>query len=102
MNFCLRSTKSSAFLLSKRWLRRNLGRLPKQIILDMDTSVNPTYSNQEDSTYNHYFEYTFYHPLFCFNQHGRVERTLLCNGNVRSSDDWQRNVLKVRPRLRYY
>ena len=34
------------------------GRPPKQIILDMDSSVSPTYGNQEGSAYNGYFECT--------------------------------------------
>ena len=54
---------------------------PKLVILDMDSSVSPTYGNQEGSAYNGYFECTCYHPLFCFNQ-GDMERTLLRNGNV--------------------
>jgi hypothetical protein len=62
---------------------------PKTIILDMDSSVSPTYGNQEGSAYNGYFECTCYHPLFCFNQYGDVERALLRNGNVHSADDWQ-------------
>ena len=65
------------------------GRPPKQIILDMDSSVSPTYGQQEGSAYNGYFECTCYHPLFCFNQYGDLERALLRNGNVHSADDWQ-------------
>ena len=61
----------------------------KKIILDMDSSVSPTYGNQEGSAYNGYFECTCYHPLFCFNQYGDLERALLRNGNVHSADDWQ-------------
>jgi len=34
-----------------------------------------------------------YHPLFCFNQFGELERCLLRNGNVASADDWH-SVLK--------
>jgi hypothetical protein len=49
---------------------------PKQIILDMDSFVSPTYGDQEGSVYNGYFECTCYHPLFCFNQYGDIERTL--------------------------
>jgi hypothetical protein len=30
-----------------------------------------------------------YHPLFCFNQYGDLERALLRNGNVHSADDWR-------------
>jgi hypothetical protein len=39
----------------------------KHVILDMDSSVSPTYGNQEGSAYNGFFECTCYHPLFCFN-----------------------------------
>ena len=64
-----------------------------QIILDMDSSVSETHGHQEGSAYNGYFECTCYHPLFCFNQHGDLERALLRNGNVHSADDW-RSVLE--------
>jgi len=30
-----------------------------------------------------------YHPLFCFNQFGDVEQSLLRDGNVHSAKDWQ-------------
>jgi hypothetical protein len=39
----------------------------KKIILDMDSSVSPTYGNQEGSAYNGHFGCTCYHPIFCFN-----------------------------------
>jgi len=78
------------------------GKPPKQIILDMDSSVSPTYGNQEGSAYNGYFECTCYHPLFCFNQYGDVERTLLRNGNVHSADDWQSVLEPVIARYRGY
>ena len=61
----------------------------KQIILDMDSSVSPTYGNQEGTAYNGYFQCMCYHPLFCFNQYGDLERALLRNGNVHSADDWR-------------
>ena len=41
----------------------------KKIILDMDSSVSPTYGNQEGSAYNGYFGCTCYHPIFCFNKY---------------------------------
>jgi len=59
------------------WIDRVHQRKPlHQIILDMDSSVSPTHGNQEGSAYNGYFECTCYHPLFCFNQYGDVERAL--------------------------
>jgi len=36
---------------------------PKQIIVDMDSSISPTCENQKDSTCNGHFERTCYHPL---------------------------------------
>jgi len=71
-----------------------------QIILDMDSSVSPTYGNQEGSVYNGYFECTCYHPLFCFNQFGDIERAMLRNGNVHSADDWQEVLKPVIDRYR--
>jgi len=59
-----------------------------QIILDMDSSVSETCGQQEGSAYNGHFACTFYHPLFCFNQFGDLERTMLHNGNVHGADDW--------------
>lgn len=61
----------------------------EEIILDMDSSDSPTFGKQEGSAYNGHFGYTCYHPLFVFNQFGDIERALLRNGNVYSSDDWK-------------
>jgi len=80
--------------LSGQWVDRVRQREPlKQIILDMDSSVSPTYGNQEGTAYNGYFQCTCYHPLFCFNQYGDMEQAFLRNGNVHSADDW-RSVLE--------
>jgi len=65
----------------------------KEIVLDMDSSDSPTFGKQKGSAYNGHFGYTCYHPLFVFNQFGDIERALLRNGNVYSSDDWK-SVLK--------
>jgi hypothetical protein len=80
--------------LSGQWVDRVHQRKSlKQIILDMDSSVSPTYGNQEGTAYNGYFQCTCYHPLFCFNQFGDMEQASLRNGNVHSADNWQ-NVLE--------
>ena len=85
------------------WVDRVHQRKPlNKIILDMDSSVSPTYGNQEGSAYNGYFECTCYHPLFCFNQYGDVERALLRNGNVHSADDWQSVLEPIIERYRAY
>ena len=62
--------------LSGEWVDRiHQHRSPKMIILDMDSSDSPTHGNREDSAYNGHFGYTCYHPLFCFNQFGDLERS---------------------------
>ena len=59
-----------------------------RIVLDLDSSVSETYGTQEGSAYNGHFGCECYHPLFCFNQFGDVERAMLRSGNVHSADDW--------------
>jgi hypothetical protein len=58
-------------------------RPPKTIVLDMDSSENPTYGEQGGSAYNGQFGRTCYHPLFVFNQLRDVERCALPPGSVR-------------------
>jgi hypothetical protein len=80
--------------LCGQWVDQVDDRIPmKQLILDMDSSESPTHGQQEGSAYNGHFGRTCYHPLFCFNQYGDLERALLRHGNVHSADDW-RSVLE--------
>ena len=80
--------------LSGEWIGQVQQHRPvDRIVLDLDSSVSETYGKQEGSAYNGYFECECYHPLFCFNQDGDLERALLRNGNVASADDW-RSVLE--------
>jgi hypothetical protein len=76
--------------LSGHWIDRVHGRQPpRTIVLDMDSSVSPTYGDQEGTAYNGHFACTCYHPLFVFNQFGDLERCALRPGNVHSADGWQ-------------
>ena len=87
--------------LPGQWVERVHQRKPVgKIILDMDSTVSETYGKQEGSAYNGYFACECYHPLFCFNQFGDVERALLRNGNVHSADDWQAVLEPVVARYR--
>ena len=80
--------------LCGQWVDQVDDRIPmKQLILDMDSSVSPTHGQQEGSVYNGHFGRTCFHPLFCFNQYGDLERSMLRSGNVHSADDW-RSVLE--------
>jgi len=49
----------------------------------MDSSVSPTYGEQEGTAYNGHFGCTCYHPLFVFNQFGDLERCSLRSGNAK-------------------
>ena len=80
--------------LSGRWIDTVHARRPGNVVvLDMDSSVSPTYGDQEGTAFNGHFGCTCYHPLFVFDQFGDLERRALRPGNVHSADDW-RSVLE--------
>src|SRR4051812_42292239 len=80
--------------LSGSWIDRVHARPPPDGgILDMDSSENPTFGQQEGSAWNGHFRCSCYHPLFVFNQFGDLERCMLRPGNVHSAEGW-REVLK--------
>ena len=57
--------------LSGVWIDRvHARKLPRMIVLDMDSSVSPAHGDQEGTAYNGHFGCTCYHPLFVFNQFG--------------------------------
>jgi hypothetical protein len=79
--------------LSGRWIDRARARRARTVlVLDIDSSVSPTYGAQEGTAYNGHFACTCYHPLFVFNQDGDLERCALRAGNVHSAHGW-RDVL---------
>jgi hypothetical protein len=76
--------------LSGRWIDEVHARRPvKGIVLDMGSSVSPTFGEQEGTAYNGHFGCTCYHPLFVFNQFGDLERCALRPGNVHSAEGWR-------------
>ena len=80
--------------LSGVWIDRvHARKLPRMIVLDMDSSVSPAHGDQEGTAYNGHFGGTCYHPLFVFNQFGDLERCGLRPGNVHSAHEW-RDVLE--------
>ena len=87
--------------LSGQWIDRVHGRRPPRgVVLDMDSSVSPTYGEQEMSVWNGHYECTCYHPLFVFNQFGDLERCALRPGNVHSADGWEGVLMPVVARYR--
>jgi Transposase DDE domain group 1 len=87
--------------LSGRWIDVVHARRPvKGIVLDMDSSVSPTYGEQEGSADNGHFRCTCYHPLFVFNPFGDLERCALRPGNVPSAEGWRAVLEPVVARYR--
>jgi Transposase DDE domain group 1 len=73
-----------------RWIDRLHEAVPpKWITFDMDSSVSPPHGDQEGTAWNGYFGCYCYHPLFLFNQHGKLERSKLGPGSVHSADGWE-------------
>ena len=86
---------------SGQWIDRVSKRRPtNKLILDLDSSVSPTHGHQEGSAFNGHFGCTCYHPLFCFNQHGDLERALLRKGNVHTANDWRSVLAPIIARYR--
>ena len=86
-------TRQLKAVLSGMWIDRVHDHdPPRRVVLDMDSSVSPTFGEQEGTAYNGHFGCTCYHPLFVFNQFGDVERCALRPGNVHSAHGW-RDVL---------
>jgi DDE family transposase len=99
------STKSNLTALmdlSGQWIDQVHQRQPpKELILDLDSSVSETYGKQEGTAYNGHFECVCYHPQFLFNQFGDLEQAMLRRGNHASAKFWRRVLLPVIERYRY-
>ena len=88
--------------LSGEWIDKvHMRQPPRELILDMDSSVSETYGEQEGTAYNGNFECNCYHPLFLFNEFGDLERAMLRRGNHASAKFWRRVLLPVIKRYRY-
>jgi len=58
-------------------------------ILDMDSTEVPVYGEQEESSYNGYFESTCFHPLLLFNEKGDCLALDTTFGRVRAAPSFQ-------------
>jgi hypothetical protein len=67
--------------LSGRWIDRVHAHRPvRGIVLDVASSVSPTFGEQEGTASNGHVGCTCYHPLFVFKQFGDLERCALRPG----------------------
>jgi len=87
--------------LCGRWISEaNRRSKTRKLILDMDSSESQTHGRQEGAAWNGHFECTCYHPLFCFNRFGDLERAMLREGNLHSADNWRAVLEPVVARYR--
>ena len=76
---------------------------PEKILLDFDSTADPTHGDQEGSYYHGYYEQHMYHPLLVFDgQSGHLICALLRAGNTHGSNSavalLKRIVARVRNR----
>ena len=65
---------------------------PQLVVLDIDPTEIPVYSQQENSAYNGHFEATCYHLLLLFKS-GRLSGDKTRPGNVHRTDNWEELLL---------
>lgn len=77
-------------------------RPPKYIILDADSTDDPTHGNQQLSLFHGYYDQHMYHPLLLFDgERGDLLAALLRPGNVASFSDLMPVLKRVIFRLRH-
>ena len=65
----------------------------QRIVLDMDSTEIPVYSEQKQSAYDGHFESTCYHPPLLFNRDGDCLAAKLRPGNIHSAGSWEELLL---------
>ena len=82
--FSARDCYRLAAALGEIYLReRERGGIPTRIVLDLDSTDDPTHGEQEGSAYHGYFRQHMYHPLLVFDgETGQVITAILRPGTV--------------------
>ncbi len=75
---------------------------PQRVLLDFDSTDDPTHGEQEGSYYHGYYRQHMYHPLLVFDGHsGHLITTLLRAGNTHSSRSCVAVLRRIVGRLRH-
>jgi hypothetical protein len=82
--------------------RAKNGAAPKKILLDFDSTADPTHGDQEGSYYHGYYEQHIYHPLLVFDgESGHLITALLRAGNTHGSHSAVALLKRICARLRH-
>jgi hypothetical protein len=77
------------------------GAPPKKILLDFDSTDDPTHAEQEGSCYHGYYKQHMYHPLLVFDgETGQLVRAVLRPGNAHASHEALGILKRIVARLR--
>jgi hypothetical protein len=84
----IRSCHRIARVLFELYMReRETGGAPERVLLDFDSTDDPTHGDQEGSYYHGYYGQHMYHPLVVFDgQSGHLVTALLRAGNTHASN----------------
>ena len=81
---------------------REKGGAPKKVLLDFDSTADPTHGDQEGSFYHGYYKQHIYHPLLVFDgQTGHLICALLRTGNTHGSNSAVALLKRICARLRH-
>ncbi len=80
---------------------RGKGGAPEKVLLDFDSTDDPTHGEQEGSHYHGYYEQHMYHPLLVFDgESGHLIGALLRAGNTHASNSAVAVLKRIVGRLR--
>ncbi len=95
---CYRIAQS---LLELYFRERGKGGAPEKVLLDFDSTDDPTHGEQEGSHYHGYYEQHMYHPLLVFDgESGHLIGALLRAGNTHASNSAVAVLKRIVGRLR--
>ena len=81
--------------------RRQSAVVPKRIVLDIDSTDDPTHGQQELSFFQGYYDQFMYHPFVCFDgDSGELLAVLLRPGNAGAADGAVTELRRVIGKLR--
>jgi hypothetical protein len=98
----MRSCHQIAQVLFELYLsERGRDGAPERVLLDFDSTDDPTHGEQEGSYYHGYYGQHIYHPLLVFDgESGHLITTLLRAGNTHASDSCVALLKRIVGRLR--
>lgn len=88
--------------LVEHYVERRKGRpAPRRIIIDVDSTDDPTHGQQELSFFHGYYDQHMYHPLLCFDgESGELLGLLLRQGNAAAAEDAVIELRRIVRRIR--